>query len=160
MCRAAPPAHGRRCSREALQYGCSESAQSTSETIRQFPNFLQISTIYRWSRGDSNPCPPPCKVRILSTLVFATVRKCLQNYGFTSGSIRVCSPLFAWVVVLLAYRNFVQHQDSRAQHKRWCHACWKWSSQMPIPLGRARSRHCLSCFLLYDSPLPILSVVY
>ena len=88
------------------------------------------------------------------------VQKGLQNRIFASGSIRLCSPLFVWVGVLLVYRNFVQHQGSRAQHKRWCQACWKGFSQMASPLERARSRHWLACSLLYFSPPPILSVLW
>jgi hypothetical protein len=37
-----------------------------------FKFFLQITTFSKWSRGDSNPCPPPCKVRVTFA---ATYRK-------------------------------------------------------------------------------------
>jgi hypothetical protein len=52
----------------------------------------------------SNQRPLPCKVRSIKPWLFTDVQKYLQNSVFTSGSIRVCSSLFAWVGVLLVYK--------------------------------------------------------
>ena len=49
----------------------------------------------------SNQGPLPCEVKAIMPLVFVVVQKCLQNRVFASGNIRVCSPPFAWVGVLL-----------------------------------------------------------
>ena len=69
----------------------------------RFEFYLQIDIFLKWSRGGSNPRPPPCKVRTLSSWTFALVQKYLQNRTFTSDDIRSCSLLFAWVGVLLVY---------------------------------------------------------
>jgi hypothetical protein len=50
----------------------------------------------------SNQRPLPCEGRALLLCMFTVVQNRLQNHAFASGSIRVCSPLFAWVGVLLA----------------------------------------------------------
>jgi hypothetical protein len=49
--------------------------------------------------------------------LFAAVQKHLQNRRFASGSIRGCSPSFAWVGVLLVYRqDFEDRQDEGDPH--------------------------------------------
>src|SRR4028119_1105318 len=67
--------------------------------------YLQNATFLKWSRGDSNPWPPPCKVRDPSSRSFALVQKILQNGGFIYVVLRSCSPSFAWVGVLLVYKR-------------------------------------------------------
>jgi hypothetical protein len=43
-----------------------------------------------------------CRVKqALLSWTFAVVQKHPQNHAFASGSIRICSPAFAWVGVLL-----------------------------------------------------------
>jgi len=54
-----------------------------------------------WAMLGSNQRPLPCEGRSITSWWFAGVQKYLQNSVLTSGSIRVCSPLFAWVGVLL-----------------------------------------------------------
>ena len=56
----------------------------------------------------SNQHPLPCEGRSITSWLFATVQKFLQNRLFASGSIRDCSPLFVWVGVLLVYTNLVK----------------------------------------------------
>src|SRR5215217_9204613 len=63
--------------------------------------YLQVSIFYEWSRGGSNPYPPPCKVRAFLSCMFVVVQKHLQNRTFAPGSIRLYSLLFVWVGVLL-----------------------------------------------------------
>jgi hypothetical protein len=70
-----------------------------------FAFILQNSVLLKWSRGDSNPWPPPCKVRDLSSRSFAIVQKILQNGGFIYVVLRGCSPSFVWVGVLLVYKR-------------------------------------------------------
>jgi hypothetical protein len=53
----------------------------------------------------SNQRPLPCEVRSMMSPTFAGVQKVLQNRAFTSRSIRVCLPPFAWVGVLLVYTD-------------------------------------------------------
>jgi hypothetical protein len=45
--------------------------------------------------------PLPCKVRSITSWLFAGVQKYLQNRTIVSVSVHVCSPLFVWVGVLL-----------------------------------------------------------
>jgi hypothetical protein len=76
-----------------------------SECPFGYPTSLDILPANRhfleWSRGDSNPWPPPCKVRVLLSLVFVVVQKYLQTTQFASLMLHRCSPLFVWVGVLL-----------------------------------------------------------
>ena len=41
--------------------------------------YLLISILVKWSRGDSNPWSPPCKVRLSASLACVVVQKRLPN---------------------------------------------------------------------------------
>ena len=62
---------------------------------------LQKEGFCEWAMLGSNQRPLPCEVKVLLSSAFAVVQNRLQNCAFAPGSIRVCSPLFAWVGVLL-----------------------------------------------------------
>ncbi len=53
----------------------------------------------------SNQRPLPCEGRSITSCLFAGVQKYLQINGLLSSTLRACSPLFAWVGVLLVYTN-------------------------------------------------------
>ena len=54
-----------------------------------------------WAKLTWNQRPLPCEGRFISLWLFATVQKYLQNCAFSLSRSRVCSPLFAWVGVLI-----------------------------------------------------------
>jgi hypothetical protein len=58
-----------------------------------------------WAMLGSNQRPLPCEVRSVLSWLFAAVQKYLQISIFFLRSCRPCSSLFAWVGVLLVYRN-------------------------------------------------------
>src|SRR5215217_7698095 len=60
-----------------------------------------ISKLLKWSRGDSNPSPPPCKGESTTSRLFADVQKLLQITIFSLIGFRECSPLFVQVGVKL-----------------------------------------------------------
>ena len=57
-----PACRQRRLELVGLQYGCSKSPKSDrSHFTAHFTFYLQTCAFLEWSRGDSNPWPPPCK---------------------------------------------------------------------------------------------------
>ena len=73
--------------------------------------YLQNSMFREWSRGDSNPRPPPCKIRGLLSWTFAVVQKYLQIGRFLYSTFHDCSPLFTWVGVLLVYKRNIKKRQ-------------------------------------------------
>jgi hypothetical protein len=55
---------------------------------------LQIALFLEWSRGDSTPRPPPCKVRALSSCMFAVVRAGWCTTGVIKVDTHYLSSLF------------------------------------------------------------------
>jgi len=53
----------------------------------------------------SNQRPLPCESRSITSWLFAGVQKYLQINGFLGGILRVCSPMFARVGVLLVNKR-------------------------------------------------------
>jgi hypothetical protein len=62
----------------------------------------------------SNQRPLPCESRSITSWLFAGVQKDLQNRAFVGRGIRVCSPLFVWVGVLLVY-IVLYHRNAKAR---------------------------------------------
>src|SRR4028119_255639 len=65
---------------DVFLYGCCTRAYlSVGGVPRRFAFHLQNSMLREWSRGNSNPWPPPCKVRDLSSPSFILVQEILQT---------------------------------------------------------------------------------
>ena len=60
---------------------CTRACSAISELIPEFDFSCKLA-IFRVEPGDSNPRPPPCKVRTLSSPSFVLVQKILQNSIF------------------------------------------------------------------------------
>jgi hypothetical protein len=78
---------------------------NSRHTSRIHTFFLQKGLFSEWAMLGSNQRPLPCEGRSIRSWSFMTVQKYLQNRVLPSGSIRVYSPLFAWVGVLLVYTS-------------------------------------------------------
>ena len=91
-----------------MQYEIPDALQFSYLSARFYQ---QNDTFLEWIRGDWNPWPPPCKVRVLSSPSFILVQEILQNNRFIYMVLRGCSPPVAWVGVLLVYKCSIKaHQ--------------------------------------------------
>ena len=72
---------------------------------RRIPTFrifcLQITNFFEVDPRGVESLTSTVQSQIHLSWLFTVVQKYLQNQALASGSIRVCSPLFAWVGVLL-----------------------------------------------------------
>jgi hypothetical protein len=88
-----------------LVYYCVQRAATIYDSILVFCIFPAKQYFSEWAMLGSNQRPLPCEGRSITSWLFAGVQKYLQINGFLSGKLRVCSPLFVWVGVLLVYMS-------------------------------------------------------
>ena len=84
---------------------CTEALKRILTLRLSFTFSLQTEKFRAWAMLGSNQRPLPCEVRSVMSWLFAAVQKYLQISIFFLRSCRPCSSLFAWVGVLLVYRN-------------------------------------------------------
>jgi hypothetical protein len=60
---------------------------------------LQIHGKRKWTRGDLNPCPPPCEGDLRHSRVFADVLKTAYIRRIVEACVLSCSPVIAPVTV-------------------------------------------------------------
>src|SRR5215208_4865791 len=94
----------------ALLHGCRTMARErVRDLLLPSTFYLQNEIFWEWAMLGSNQRPLPCEGRSITMWLFATVQKYLQNRPFAAGCIRLCSPLFAGVGVLIGVVWDVPH---------------------------------------------------
>ena len=72
-----------------------QSPRAYRRLLSLFSFHLQITVKKKWTRGDLNPCPPPCEGGATSSRLFVDVQKLLEIGIFSLTTYRGYSPLFA-----------------------------------------------------------------
>src|SRR5215211_7231614 len=119
----------------ALLHDCRTMApERVQDLLLPSTFYLQNEISWEWAMLGSNQRPLPCEGRSITSWLFASVQKYLQNRTFAAGCFCSCSWLFVWVGVLIGVVRGVPH-----------------TRPSPLPLGLRQ--------LFHDRALPTCSFV-